>query len=143
MFEELLSKRGLSFDRLAALVNLAKAGTLAEAALQDPVRQSLLSRQIKELEEFFDVSAYKFKPFLEHERMNYINEILIKNDVSDDQEEIYKERMLSIMQIVFLVEELEGRYVRPFLEAEELGFREYMNEAYLDYNQIVVNRKRE
>lgn len=50
--------------------------------------------------------------------------------------------MLSIMQIVFLVEELEGRYVRGFLEAEEMGFREYMNEAYLDYNQIVINKKR-
>ncbi|KAL7048607.1 hypothetical protein ACKWTF_003419 [Chironomus riparius] len=62
-----------------------------EMNLSNELWISTRPHHVKELEDFFDVSAYKFKPFLEHERMNYINEILIKNDVSDDQEEIYKE----------------------------------------------------
>lgn len=56
MFDALLTRRGLSLDRLAALVSLAEAGTLARAASQNPVRQSLLSRQIRELEQFFEVA---------------------------------------------------------------------------------------
>lgn len=55
MFRKLLSRRGLSFDRLAALLDLAEAGSLARAADGDPNRQSLYSRQIKELEHFFGV----------------------------------------------------------------------------------------
>lgn len=56
MFDALLTRRGLSLDRLAALVSLAEAGTLARAAGQNPVRQSLLSRQLRELEQFFEVA---------------------------------------------------------------------------------------
>jgi DNA-binding transcriptional LysR family regulator len=55
MFDGLRARRGLSLDRLAALVSLAEARSLARAARQDPVRQSLLSRQIRELEQFFEV----------------------------------------------------------------------------------------
>jgi DNA-binding transcriptional LysR family regulator len=55
MIRKLLSRRGLSFDRLAALLDLADAGSLARAADGDPNRQSLYSRQIKELEHFFGV----------------------------------------------------------------------------------------
>lgn len=32
MFDKLLSKRGLSFDRLRALLDLAEAGSLSKAA---------------------------------------------------------------------------------------------------------------
>ena len=66
---------------------------------------------------------------------------LLDNGVSPQEEQIYKERMVSIMQIVFLMEELEGRFVRSFLDSEELTFREFMDEAYVDYNKIVTKRK--
>jgi DNA-binding transcriptional LysR family regulator len=49
----LLSKGGLSLERLQALLDFAEAGSLIKAAKADPVRQSLLSRQIRELGEFF------------------------------------------------------------------------------------------
>ena len=55
MFKKLLSRRGLSFDRLSALIELSEAGTLVKAADGDPNRQTLYSRQIKELEDFFGV----------------------------------------------------------------------------------------
>lgn len=53
MFEYLLSKGGLSLDRLASFCAVAEAGSIVKAAGGDPVRQSLISRQIRELEEFF------------------------------------------------------------------------------------------
>lgn len=51
----LLAKRGLSLERLQGLLDFAAAGSLIKAAKDDPVRQSLLSRQLRELEEFFGV----------------------------------------------------------------------------------------
>lgn len=50
---KLLSKGGLSLERLQALLDFAEAGSLIKAAKDNPVRQSLLSRQIRELGEFF------------------------------------------------------------------------------------------
>ena len=55
MFEELLSRRGLSFDRLRALVEVTQSGSIARAAEGDPNKQSQYSRQLKELEEFFGI----------------------------------------------------------------------------------------
>lgn len=55
MFEHLFAERGLSLDRLKTLIEVARAGSIAAAARGDSVRQSLYSRQIKELEEFFGV----------------------------------------------------------------------------------------
>lgn len=49
----LLSKRGLSLERLQALLDVAEKGSLIAAAKQDPVRQSLISRQLRDLAEFF------------------------------------------------------------------------------------------
>lgn len=49
----LLAKGGLSLERLQALLDFADAGSLIKAAQSDPVRQSLLSRQIRELGQFF------------------------------------------------------------------------------------------
>jgi DNA-binding transcriptional LysR family regulator len=49
----LLAKSGLSLERLQALLEFAEAGSLIKAAQSDPVRQSLLSRQIRELGQFF------------------------------------------------------------------------------------------
>lgn len=46
----MLQRRGLSLDRLASFLVIARAGGLARAAPGDPVRQSQLSRQLKELE---------------------------------------------------------------------------------------------
>ena len=53
MFESLFSKSGLSLDRLRSFLEMAEAGGIAKAAPGDPVRQSQISRQIRELEEFF------------------------------------------------------------------------------------------
>jgi DNA-binding transcriptional LysR family regulator len=53
MFTRLFAESGLSLDRLRALVEVAAAGSMVRAAAGDPARQSQYSRQIKELEDFF------------------------------------------------------------------------------------------
>ena len=61
MFAELLSQRGLSFDRLQSFCLVAQAGGVTKAAKGDPVKQSLFSRQVKELEEFFGAELMRRK----------------------------------------------------------------------------------
>jgi DNA-binding transcriptional LysR family regulator len=51
----LLAKSGLSLERLRSLLAFAEAGSIVRAAGGDPVRSSLISRQLRELEEFFEV----------------------------------------------------------------------------------------
>ncbi len=53
MFDSLFSKGGLSLDRLRSFLEMAEAGSIAKAAPGDATRQSQISRQIRELEEFF------------------------------------------------------------------------------------------
>ena len=53
MFESLFSRGGLSLDRLRSFLELSQAGSIAKAASGDLSRQALVSRQIRELEEFF------------------------------------------------------------------------------------------
>lgn len=53
MFESLFSERGLSLDRLKVLIEVRDAGSIAQAAPGDAVRQSQYSRQLRELSEFF------------------------------------------------------------------------------------------
>ena len=53
MFAKLFAQSGLSLDRLRALVEVGAAGSMVGAARGDPGRQSQYSRQIKELEDFF------------------------------------------------------------------------------------------
>jgi len=53
MFESLFAERGLSLDRLKVLIEVRDAGSIAQAAPGDPVRQSQYSRQLRELAEFF------------------------------------------------------------------------------------------
>jgi DNA-binding transcriptional LysR family regulator len=53
MFEKIFAKRGLSLDRLRALVETVEAGTIAGAVDGDSVRAGQYSRQISELEEYF------------------------------------------------------------------------------------------
>jgi len=53
MFENLFAERGLSLDRLKVLIEVRDAGSIAQAAPGDPVRQSQYSRQLRELSEFF------------------------------------------------------------------------------------------
>jgi DNA-binding transcriptional LysR family regulator len=55
MFAKLFAQSGLSLDRLRALVEVGAAGSMVRAAGGDPARQSQYSRQIKELEDFFQV----------------------------------------------------------------------------------------
>lgn len=51
MSVSLPGKRGVSLDRLKTLMLIAEAGGVSKAAAGDPSRQSLYSRQMKELEE--------------------------------------------------------------------------------------------
>ena len=55
MFSELLSEGGLSLDRLKNFCAIAEAGGIARVAGGDPAKQSLYSRQVRELEQFFGV----------------------------------------------------------------------------------------
>ncbi len=61
MFPHLFSERGLSLDRLRALVEVASAGSIAQAVHGDPTLQSQYSRQIKELGEFFGAELTRKK----------------------------------------------------------------------------------
>jgi len=54
-FARLFTQKGLSLERLAALAEVEAAGGIANAAPEDDSRQSLLSRQLAELESFFHV----------------------------------------------------------------------------------------
>ena len=56
MFGKLFAESGLSLDRLRALVELGASGSIVRAAPGDPARQSQYSRQIKELEDFFQIT---------------------------------------------------------------------------------------
>lgn len=53
MFNRLFADSGLSLERLRALVEVGAAGSIAKAVGGDAIRQSQYSRQIKELEDFF------------------------------------------------------------------------------------------
>jgi DNA-binding transcriptional LysR family regulator len=57
----LLSEKGLSLERLSGFLEVAEVGSISKAALGDLSRQSLLSRQIKELETFFAVKLTQKK----------------------------------------------------------------------------------
>lgn len=61
MFSELLNESGLSLDRLESFCLVAQVGGVTKAAKGDPARQSLFSRQIKELEEFFGTELIRRK----------------------------------------------------------------------------------
>src|SRR5437660_3252770 len=61
MFTHLLQEGGLSFDRLQSFCLVAQAGGVTKAAKGDPAKQSLFSRQIKELEEFFGTELIRRK----------------------------------------------------------------------------------
>lgn len=58
-FESLFSRGGLSLERLRVIVELAGAKSLAAAAGYDATRQSQFSRQIKELESFFEIELVR------------------------------------------------------------------------------------
>ena len=55
MFVRLFAESGLSLDRLKSLLEVSAAGSIVKATAGDPVRQSQYSRQIKELEDFFQI----------------------------------------------------------------------------------------
>ncbi len=54
MYKGIFQKKGLSLERLHTLVCVANAPSLSSAAGHDPVRQSQFSRQIRELETYFE-----------------------------------------------------------------------------------------
>jgi DNA-binding transcriptional LysR family regulator len=55
MFSHLFAEGGLSLNRVKSLLEVAAAGSIVKAADGDSVKQSQYSRQIKELEDFFQV----------------------------------------------------------------------------------------
>ena len=55
MYKSLFIKSGMSLDRLRVLLEIDEAGGIAKAVGKNPVRQSQYSRQLKELEEYFEV----------------------------------------------------------------------------------------
>lgn len=59
MNETIVSRRGFSLDRLAGFCAVADAGSIVGAARGDLGRQSLLSRQIRELEECFETELVR------------------------------------------------------------------------------------
>jgi len=59
MYQKLLSQAGFSMERLANFCSVADAGSIAAVAKGDPSRQSLISRQIRELETFFGVELVR------------------------------------------------------------------------------------
>jgi len=65
MFKQLANQSGVSLERLASLCEVAEAGSIGQASRGDANRQSLLSRQIAELEVVFGVAllARQSRPF--------------------------------------------------------------------------------
>jgi DNA-binding transcriptional LysR family regulator len=61
MVSELLQRGGLSFDRLQSFCLVAEVGGVTKAAKGDPAKQSLYSRQVRELEEFFGTELIRRK----------------------------------------------------------------------------------
>ncbi|OAI56409.1 hypothetical protein AYO49_04430, partial [Verrucomicrobiaceae bacterium SCGC AG-212-N21] len=59
MFENLFSVQGLSLDRLKSFLAFVDAKSIVRAAGGDASRQTLISRQIRELEEFFGVELVR------------------------------------------------------------------------------------
>ena len=59
MYQSILSHSGFSMERLGNFCAVADAGSIVGAAKGDPVRQSLISRQIRELESFFGVELIR------------------------------------------------------------------------------------
>jgi DNA-binding transcriptional LysR family regulator len=53
MFDDLFSKTGISLDRLRSFLEVSRYGGIVQAAKSNPIKQSQLSRQIKELERYF------------------------------------------------------------------------------------------
>ncbi len=54
MYQELFAHAGMSLERLRTLCEVAAAGGISKAAEGDPTKQSQFSRQLRELESFFE-----------------------------------------------------------------------------------------
>ncbi len=61
MYQNLLSRTGLSLDRLANFCQFADEGSIVKASRGDVVRQSQISHQIRDLSEFFGVELVRRK----------------------------------------------------------------------------------
>lgn len=59
MFQKLFQMSGISLERLRAFLAVSEAGGMTKAAEGDPSKQSLISRQVKDLEEFFGVELIR------------------------------------------------------------------------------------
>jgi DNA-binding transcriptional LysR family regulator len=61
MYQSVLSQAGFSMERLANFCSVADAGSIVGATKGDSIRQSLISRQIRELESFFGIDLIRRK----------------------------------------------------------------------------------
>src|SRR4051794_28209706 len=59
MFEKLFLKSGLSIDRLKTFCEIAEAGAITRAAGGKPGIQSQYSKQLKDLETYFEVPLFE------------------------------------------------------------------------------------
>lgn len=59
MFERLVARSGLSIERLRTLLLVAEFGGITAAARGNAVTQSMFSRQLRDLEEFFGVPLFE------------------------------------------------------------------------------------
>ncbi len=59
MNSDLISKKGVSIDRLRSFCAVIEAGSITAAAAQDPSKQSQFSRQITELEDALGVELFE------------------------------------------------------------------------------------
>ena len=59
MFYSLFQREGFTFPRIRAFLRVAQAGGIAKAVGSDAVKQSQASRQIGELEEFFQTELFR------------------------------------------------------------------------------------
>lgn len=61
MFDLLFEKSGLSLERLRNFCRVAESESFTQAAEGDPNRQTLYSRQVKELETYFETELFRRK----------------------------------------------------------------------------------
>jgi DNA-binding transcriptional LysR family regulator len=81
--DDMLARKGVSVERLRTLREVVRAGSIMAAADRDPNRQSLISRQISELEqalgvELLDRASKPHRPTAVAERLAQAHERFVR-----------------------------------------------------------------
>jgi hypothetical protein len=67
--------------------------------------------------------------------------MLLKARITPHERDIYQQRVISIMQLVFLIEELDGDFIKSFTESiEVLNFSKYIDENWKLYEEVLAIR---